>query len=195
MQGIRNELFSNNSYSAVSVDDIKQQFPAQTDLQLYWPNRSSLDPSSNGASNSSGTSISMWIQKPSGTPPPLPVNNNTQTVAIQPSSVIQKNPAVLTATATGASTRSLQPSTSAVSTLLQSSTMAQSRTAINPPTCTNSALYNGWTAINSYTPIQQVVSCQTSFVFEFLQLKKETITFLLFLLSNAAAAAATNPST
>ncbi len=152
MQGIRNELFSNDSYSAVSVDDIKQQFPAQTDLQLYWPSRSSLDVPSNGASSGSNVGINMWIQKPSGSPPPLPVNSNTAVAALQTSSVIQKNPAV---SAVNAATR--LPSTSSSSALLQASgVVPPSRPPVVPPTCTNSALYNGWSSLSSYAPVQQV---------------------------------------
>lgn len=155
MQGIRNELFSNDSYSAVSVEDIKQQFPAQTDLQLYWPSRSSLDVPSNGASGASNAGISMWIHKPSGSPPPLPVNSNTTAVTMQASSVIQKNPA---ASAVAAATR--LPSTSSSSALLHqaSGIVPPSRPAVIPPTCTSSNLYNGWSSMNSYASVHQVRS-------------------------------------
>ena len=153
MQGIRNELFSNDSYSAVSAEDIKQQFPAQTDLQLYWPSRSSLDVPSNGASASNNVGIGMWIQKPSGSPPLLPVNSNTAAVTMQPSSVIQKNPA-----ASMSSTSTRMPSTSSASSLVHqtSNIVPTSRSAVIPPTCTNSALYNGWSSMNSYASVHQV---------------------------------------
>lgn len=156
MQGIRNELFSNDSYSAVSVEDIKQQFPAQTDLQLYWPSRSSLDVPSNGPSAASNAGISMWIHKPSGSPPPLPVNSSTTAGTAQASSVIQKNPA---ASVVAAATR--LPSTSSSSSALlhqASSNIPTSRPAVIPPTCTSSSLYNGWSSMNSYASMHQVCS-------------------------------------
>ncbi|KZS14054.1 Uncharacterized protein APZ42_020712 [Daphnia magna] len=159
VQGIRNELFSNDSYSAVSVEDIKQQFPAQTDLQLYWPSRSSLDVPSNGASGASNAGINMWIHKPSGSPPPLPVNSNTTAVTMQASSVIQKNPA---ASAVAAATR--LPSTSSSSALLHqaSGIVPPSRPAVIPPTCTSSNLYNGWSSMNSYASVHQQMQQQQS---------------------------------
>ncbi len=86
MQGIRNELFANDSYAAVSADDIRQQFPAQTNLEIYWPSRSLLDAPMAGG-GAAAAAMGSWIKRPSGNPPPLPVP-----AAPSVSSVIRKTP-------------------------------------------------------------------------------------------------------
>lgn len=161
MQGIRNELFSNDSYSAVSVDDIKQQFPAHTDLQLYWPSRSSLDVPSGGSQ--SNVSINMWIQKPRGSPPPLPSTNNA-------TAVIQKNPAASTVS----SATRLPSTSSSAPALHQPSVIAPpARPTVVPPTCSNSTLYNGWSTLNSYAQVGSDSPFHTVNCTQFLEFLKQ----------------------
>lgn len=143
VQGIRNELFSNDSYSAVSVDEIKQQFPPQTELQLYWPSRSLMDvQTSTGAS-----SIEMWIKKPSGAPPQLPASS----IPAATSSVIQKNPAP-----------AARPSTSMAATVQPSAVTAASRAPVTPA-ANSSSQYNGWSRA-PYAAVQQVFHIKTIYL-------------------------------
>lgn len=140
VQGIRNELFANDSYSAVSVEEIKQQFPPQTELQLYWPSRSLLDVQTSGSA-----SLDMWIKKPSGPPPQLPSLSIPAPTVTPTSSVIQKNPAVTSASRQTSST--VQPP--AVSSASRTPAAASS---------VSSSQYNGWNRTSSYSTVQQVTS-------------------------------------
>lgn len=146
VQGIRNELFANDSYAAVSVDDIKQQFPAHTDLQLFWPSRSLLDVQ---LSSSATQTMGSWVQRPSGNPPPLPAPATTH-------SVIQKNPVTAKQQPSISATSSSTPSVT--SALLHASSVNPSRSTV--PTCTSSTLYNSWSSLT----LQQVDRKRFSFV-------------------------------
>ena len=89
----------------------------------------------------------MWIQKPSGTPPPLPA-----AAAVLPvSSVIQKNPS-----STIARPQAQQAvSTPSASALLQSSA-ANAPSRPTPTVPTSSSLYNGWSSMNYAQQVSQV---------------------------------------
>jgi len=65
VQGIRNELFSNEICSVVSLDEVKGHFPGGTTFEDYWPAKGSIEalPSTRAASGAGN-----WTQKPAGQP-------------------------------------------------------------------------------------------------------------------------------
>ncbi|XP_014249279.1 uncharacterized protein LOC106666525 isoform X2 [Cimex lectularius] len=77
IQGIRNELFSNDSCHVISLQDIKSYFPPGTVFDEYWPPK--IQASQLFAAKSSGprTNQLSWIQAP-GTP--TSTSSNTQVV-------------------------------------------------------------------------------------------------------------------
>ena len=64
VQGIRNELFSNDVCKVVALDEIKSHFPAGTTFEDYWPAKGSIEP----VQSRHGVSAGNWTQKPPGKP-------------------------------------------------------------------------------------------------------------------------------
>lgn len=64
VQGIRNELFANETCKVVALDEIKGHFPAGTTFEDYWPAKGSIEP----VSSRHGVSAGNWTQKPAGQP-------------------------------------------------------------------------------------------------------------------------------
>jgi len=61
VQGIRNELFSGESFKVTALEEVKQYFPSGTLFEDYWPLKGSLSVST--ASPKIPLSGS-WVQKP-----------------------------------------------------------------------------------------------------------------------------------
>lgn len=69
VQGIRNELFANETCAVISLNDIKSYFPPGTEFEDYWPSKvvdSQLLVASKG-----GGQNGMWTRQPP-VPPPIP---------------------------------------------------------------------------------------------------------------------------
>ena len=64
VQGIRNELFSNDVCKVVALDEIKSHFPNGTTFEDYWPAKGSIEP----VQSRHGVSAGNWTQKPAGKP-------------------------------------------------------------------------------------------------------------------------------
>merc|ERR1719342_941191 len=85
VQGIRNELFSNEICSVVSLDEVKGHFPGGTTFEDYWPAKGSIEalPSTRAASGAGN-----WTQKPAGQPSAKPIQSAVQ---MQPNGVQNLN--------------------------------------------------------------------------------------------------------
>jgi len=84
VQGIRNELFSNEICSVVALEEIKGHFPAGTTFEDYWPAKGSIEALPNTrASNGAGN----WTQKPAGQPNKMQGN----AVQMQPNGIQSLN--------------------------------------------------------------------------------------------------------
>lgn len=70
VQGIRNELFASDTCAVVSLDDVKQYFPKDTQFEDWWPAKTAepmrVVPNSNTRSNMN------WLNKPAQQPPSRP---------------------------------------------------------------------------------------------------------------------------
>ena len=75
VQGIRNELFANDTCKVVALDEIKGHFPAGTTFEDYWPAKGSIEPV---ASSRHGVSAGNWTQKPAGQPASKPIQSAVQ---------------------------------------------------------------------------------------------------------------------
>lgn len=75
VQGIRNELFANDTCKVVALDEIKGHFPAGTTFEDYWPAKGSIEPIS---SSRHGVSAGNWTQKPAGQPSAKPIQSAVQ---------------------------------------------------------------------------------------------------------------------
>ena len=64
VQGIRSELFANDTCKVVALEEIKGHFPQGTTFEDYWPAKGSIEP----VSSRSGVSGGNWTQKPPGQP-------------------------------------------------------------------------------------------------------------------------------
>jgi len=80
VQGIRNELFSNDTCKVVALDEIKGHFPAGTKFEDYWPAKGSIGPVSSQARTTAGN----WTQKPAVQPSNKPIQSAVQ---MQPNGV------------------------------------------------------------------------------------------------------------
>ena len=65
VQGIRNELFSNEICSVVALEEIKGHFPAGTTFEDYWPAKGSIEALPNTRASAGAGN---WTQKPAGQP-------------------------------------------------------------------------------------------------------------------------------
>ena len=63
VQGIRNELFSNEICSVVALEEIKGHFPAGTTFEDYWPAKGSIEALPNTRASAGAGN---WTQKPAG---------------------------------------------------------------------------------------------------------------------------------
>jgi hypothetical protein len=73
VQGIRSELFSSDTCSVISLNDIRSYFPPGTSFEDYWPSKGVeksmlLDPSRGQL----GVPGGAWTVQPPKPPPPLP---------------------------------------------------------------------------------------------------------------------------
>eukprot|EP00092_Neocalanus_flemingeri_P046628 GFUD01052512.1.p1 GENE.GFUD01052512.1~~GFUD01052512.1.p1 ORF type:complete len:589 (+),score=160.31 GFUD01052512.1:151-1917(+) len=75
VQGIRNELFANDTCKVVALDEIKGHFPAGTTFEDYWPAKGSIEPV---PSSRHGVSAGNWTQKPAGQPSAKPIQSAVQ---------------------------------------------------------------------------------------------------------------------
>jgi len=75
VQGIRNELFANDTCKVVALDEIKGHFPAGTTFEDYWPAKGSIEPV---PSSRHGVSAGNWTQKPAGQPSSKPIQSAVQ---------------------------------------------------------------------------------------------------------------------
>jgi len=75
VQGIRNELFANESCKVVALDEIKGHFPAGTTFEDYWPAKGSIEAVPNSRH---GASAGNWTQKPAGQPAGKPIQPAVQ---------------------------------------------------------------------------------------------------------------------
>jgi len=80
VQGIRNELFSNDTCKVVALDEIKGHFPAGTKFEDYWPAKGSIGP----VSSQPRTTAGNWTQKPAVQPSNKPIQSAVQ---MQPNGV------------------------------------------------------------------------------------------------------------
>jgi len=79
VQGIRNELFANDTCKVVALNEIKGHFPPDTTFEDYWPAKGSIE-----AQNSRhGVSAGNWTQKPVGQPVANVKNGGTLQSAVQ----------------------------------------------------------------------------------------------------------------
>jgi len=85
VQGIRNELFANDTCKVVALDEIKGHFPAGTTFEDYWPAKGSIEPV---ASSRHPSSAGNWTQKPAGQPSAKPIQSAVQ---MQPNGVQNLN--------------------------------------------------------------------------------------------------------
>lgn len=78
VQGIRNELFADDSVPVISLTDIKSYFPVGTEFEEYWPNKVVENQLliGNSAQKSNGSSV-QWTKQPSQ-PPPKVINPQIQ---------------------------------------------------------------------------------------------------------------------
>ncbi|XP_044729930.1 uncharacterized protein LOC123293243 isoform X2 [Chrysoperla carnea] len=70
VQGIRNELFANETCAVISLNDIKSYFPPGTEFEDYWPSKvvdSQLLVASKG-----GGQNGLWTRQPAAPPPVVP---------------------------------------------------------------------------------------------------------------------------
>jgi hypothetical protein len=81
VQGIRNELFANDTCKVVALDEIKGHFPAGTTFEDYWPAKGSIEP----VNSRHGVSAGNWTQKPAGQPSSKPAQSAVQ---MQPSGAV-----------------------------------------------------------------------------------------------------------
>ena len=78
VQGIRNELFASDTCAVVSLDDVKQYFPKDTQFEDWWPQKTA-EPMRVAAAQSNKQALGSWTQRPATQPPQSSVlNNNSQ---------------------------------------------------------------------------------------------------------------------
>jgi len=70
VQGIRNELFASDTCAVVSLDDVKQYFPKDTQFEDWWPAKTA-EPMRVTANNNTRNNMN-WLQKPAQQPPSRP---------------------------------------------------------------------------------------------------------------------------
>lgn len=74
VQGIRNELFSNEICSVVALEEIKGHFPAGTTFEDYWPAKGSIEALPNTRASAGAGN---WTQKPAGQPNKMQVRQHS----------------------------------------------------------------------------------------------------------------------
>lgn len=84
VQGIRNELFSNEICSVVALEEIKGHFPAGTTFEDYWPAKGSIEALPNTRASAGAGN---WTQKPAGQPNKMQGN----AVQMQPNGIQSLN--------------------------------------------------------------------------------------------------------
>ena len=84
VQGIRNELFSNEVCSVVALEEIKGHFPSGTTFEDYWPAKGSIEalPNTRAAAGAGN-----WTQKPAA----KPSANMQSAVQMQPNGIQSLN--------------------------------------------------------------------------------------------------------
>ena len=68
VQGIKNELFSSDTCSVISLNDIKSYFPAGTSFEDYWPSK--VIDSQLLITSKNQNPYPSWTKQPAGTLPP-----------------------------------------------------------------------------------------------------------------------------
>lgn len=76
VQGIRNELFSQDSCSVISLEDIRSYFPPGTQFEDFWPKKSTLQTQLLVGTNLGPQSQFLWTKQPDG---PQPMGHQTST--------------------------------------------------------------------------------------------------------------------
>ncbi|XP_060857937.1 uncharacterized protein LOC132935410 [Metopolophium dirhodum] len=85
IKGIRNEFFLSNSCTVIDVDDIKNYFPPQTNIEEYWPGKEVY---TQFLTNQKSTRInppSDWIREP---PNVVPAENTTPHTLTAPAPIL-----------------------------------------------------------------------------------------------------------
>ncbi|XP_018022967.1 uncharacterized protein LOC108678981 isoform X1 [Hyalella azteca] len=84
VQGIRNELFASDTCAVVSLDDVKQYFPKETQFEDWWPQKTAepmrvVTQGAHAGSNSKG--LGSWTQRPATQPPAAPAPTSAASVS------------------------------------------------------------------------------------------------------------------
>ena len=81
VQGIRNELFASDTCAVVSLDDVKQYFPKDTQFEDWWPQKTA-EPM-RVATHGSAKILGSWTQRPVSQPPQQQPHVNTNSLQQQ----------------------------------------------------------------------------------------------------------------
>jgi len=153
VQGIRNELFASDTCSVVSLEDVQQYFPSNTQFEDWWPQKTA-EPMKVATASHGTKPGGMWTQRPpnvpsqtsitpvpaatSATPPSAPTLTPASSMTRQatPTATVQKTNHVASVTS------ALPPSTAA---LTSTSASMASLAALNQLNNLNQlGLYNQW---------------------------------------------------
>lgn len=90
VQGIRNELFASDTCAVVSLDDVKQYFPKETQFEDWWPQKTA-EPmrvvTQGNHINSNSKGLGSWTQRPATQPTPSSMSS-TNSQSTNPSKSI-----------------------------------------------------------------------------------------------------------
>lgn len=96
VQGIRNELFSNDKCEMISLDDIKSYFPEGTIFEDYWPAQAL----NNARAMNNPNGMYSWVQSPLLSPAPSSTPVSMQSMnGIQPTTQTRNSRRVVTSSA------------------------------------------------------------------------------------------------
>ena len=68
VQGIRNELFASDTCAVVSLDDVKQYFPKDTQFEDWWPQKTAEPMRVANVHHGNHKALGSWTQKPAVQP-------------------------------------------------------------------------------------------------------------------------------
>ncbi|XP_045612319.1 uncharacterized protein [Procambarus clarkii] len=140
VQGIRNELFASDTCAVVSLEDVQQYFPKDTQFEDWWPQKTAepMKVASHGTKPGG-----IWTQRPPGGSPSGVTQTSLASSSTTLTPIASKPPSV---TATTASSHTSSASSVAVSVAGTSGSLASLTNSLNSINSLNS-LYSQWATL------------------------------------------------